>query len=212
MFISQLAPKIISEEFQTRIADFNEHLNSWGECNEIFILKTDLAFKLGTGEVDDMCYTLEKDLSKCVLNRYGVVRLFGAFRKQCPFFKVSPNWDSIIKKVDVLPDKYMNKNDSVNKGRHTAPRTSNNSDALPTSSPASAPTPAPAPAPVPAPASMTYAQAAASHFPERPHNNSNTARQWGAFRSPPDSLSPQNSRTMTLRATCGAARACAGCW
>lgn len=74
IFISQLAPTILSEEFQARIDYFNEHLNDWGERNEISVLKTDLAFNLGTGEVDDMWYTLDKNLSKCVLNRYGVTR------------------------------------------------------------------------------------------------------------------------------------------
>lgn len=213
IFISQLAPTIISEEFQARIADFNEHLNNWGECNEISILQTDLTFKLGTGEVDDMCYTLDKDSSTCVLNRYGVVRLFSAFRKQCPSFKVSRNWDSIKKNVGVLPDKYMNKNDNVNRGRHTAPRTPNTRHVLPSPSPAPAPAPAPAPTPAPAPAPTpaptptplstlaptTYAQAAASHFPERPHIILNTARQWGAVRSAPNSIPQRNTRTTTLR-------------
>lgn len=74
IFISQLAPTILSEEFQARIDYFNEHLNDWGERNEISVLKTDLAFNLGTGEVDDMWYTLDKNLSKYVLNRYGVTR------------------------------------------------------------------------------------------------------------------------------------------
>lgn len=49
IFVSQLAPTITSKEFQARIADFNEHLNNWGESNEISIIKPDLAFKLGTG-------------------------------------------------------------------------------------------------------------------------------------------------------------------
>ncbi|KAG0726512.1 hypothetical protein GWK47_036376 [Chionoecetes opilio] len=33
IYISQLAPTIISEEFQARIADCNEHLNQWWESN-----------------------------------------------------------------------------------------------------------------------------------------------------------------------------------
>lgn len=95
VFVSQLAPSISSDEFQARIADFNEHLNKWGESNEIFIIKTNLAFRFGTGEVDDLCYNLARDSSGCILNRHGVLRLLHTFSRQCPSFKLSPKWDNI---------------------------------------------------------------------------------------------------------------------
>lgn len=113
IYVSQLAPTICSEDFQARVADFNEHLNKWGESNNINIIKTALGFKLGTGEVDDSCYEFTRQSCGCILNRHGVVRLLKCFNKQYPAFKLSLKRDTkryndeLIRKndkVDVLPN------------------------------------------------------------------------------------------------------------
>lgn len=128
IFISQLAPTIISEEFQARIGDLNELLVKWGESNEISIIKTDLAFRFGTGEVDDLCYGLGRESSGCVLNRYGVVRLLNTFSRQCPSFKLSTKWDSIKKSLGVSHtsnNRNDKRNDNVSPGAYK-PRTASN--------------------------------------------------------------------------------------
>ena len=94
IYVSQLAPTISSEDLQARVADFNEHLNKWGESNNIHIIKTTLGFKLGTGEVDDSCYEFTRQSHGCILNRNGVVRLLKCVNKQYPAFKLSSKWDS----------------------------------------------------------------------------------------------------------------------
>ena len=48
-----------------------------------------------------MCYDFASESSKCVLNRYGVVRLFSIFSRQCPSFKLSFKWDSVKYNVGV---------------------------------------------------------------------------------------------------------------
>ena len=75
IFIYQLAPTTLSEDFQAKTADSNKRLNSWGKSNEICTLKTVLDFKLGNGEVDDMCYDFTRESSVFFFLRYGVVRL-----------------------------------------------------------------------------------------------------------------------------------------
>ena len=57
--VCQLAPTLLSQETQAKIGDLNEHLRMWCDSNNISIIKTDPAFRLGTGEIDDMCYDME---------------------------------------------------------------------------------------------------------------------------------------------------------
>ena len=130
-------------------------------------MKTDLAFKLGTGEVDDMCYDFASESSKCVLNRHGVVRLFSTFSRQCPSFKLSFKWDSIKNNVGVPLNTNYKRNDEVlpkvNRGTYTAPRAASHNAVVRHPSP-------------PRPSSTTYAQAAAAVY-HIPRLDSTTARQ-----------------------------------
>ena len=83
------------DEYEELINCFNNNLDSWGSNNNISILKTDLPFRLGTDEVDFMCYHSENNNPGIFLNRIGVIRLFTALSKQCTFFKLCKEWSTL---------------------------------------------------------------------------------------------------------------------
>ena len=86
----------------------------WGASNGVSVIKSNLKFRLGTGEVDRLCYntSLSED-EDCFLNRYGVIRLLDAIDKQCTVFDLSENWDSIIRQITATP--YISRNQSDHK-------------------------------------------------------------------------------------------------
>lgn len=59
IYVCQAVPTPMSPDFQAIIADYNEHLIKWGDTNGLAIIKTALNFKLGTGELDDLCFNME---------------------------------------------------------------------------------------------------------------------------------------------------------
>ena len=60
LFVCELAP-CLNEELNNKIDNFNENLKKWSDVNGIKMVKTNLSFKLGTGEVDDMCFNHENE-------------------------------------------------------------------------------------------------------------------------------------------------------
>ena len=101
--ICQIVPTLLSEDTQAKIGDFNEHLRIWSESNCIPIIKTDSNFRLGTGEVDDMCYDMESDTPGSTLNRLGIIRLLSTITKQCPASNICKNIDNIKKQTLMTP-------------------------------------------------------------------------------------------------------------
>ena len=91
--IHELAPIARVEEFDERINHFNNQLSTWSENNGVTVIKTNLQFRLGTGDVDRMCYS--ENNGGNFLNRFGIIRLLNIIAKQCPFFKLDINWDKI---------------------------------------------------------------------------------------------------------------------
>ena len=75
IYVCQLAPTLLSQDTQAKIGDFNEHLRIWCDLNNISMIKTEPVFRLGTGEVDDMCYDMEGVTPGSILNRIGIIRL-----------------------------------------------------------------------------------------------------------------------------------------
>ena len=65
--------------------------------NRIHIINFDPAFKLGTGEIEDMRYDMESDSPGSTLKRLGIIRLFGTINKQFPHINIFNNIDSIKK-------------------------------------------------------------------------------------------------------------------
>ena len=55
LYVCELAPSF-NENIDDKITNFNEKLNQWSQVNGIKVIKTNLNFKLGTGETDEMCY------------------------------------------------------------------------------------------------------------------------------------------------------------
>ena len=93
-------PSLKVDILQAKIADLNEHILKWSEANEIPIIKPDLAFRLGTGDVDDMCYGVNDKYPGSTLNRFGALRLLGIIAKQCPTFHQCRNLCNVQNEVD----------------------------------------------------------------------------------------------------------------
>ncbi len=99
--ICQLVPTLLSQDIQAKIGDLNEHLKQWGISNSIPIINTVPAFRLGTGELDDMCYDMIGSKPGSTLNRLGVVRLLSSIQKQCRDFKLCSNWEKVKRSAKI---------------------------------------------------------------------------------------------------------------
>ena len=86
LFVSELAPSL-NESIDNKISNFNDKLDQWSSVNGIKVIKMNLSFKLGTGEVDEMCYEAENGKAGTILNRYGTLRLLSVINKQCKCLK-----------------------------------------------------------------------------------------------------------------------------
>lgn len=84
-YVCQVVPTPMSQDIQAKIADYNEHLTKWGDTNGLAIIKTALSFKLGTGELDDLCCNMEIG-NISALNRLGIIRLLATIKSQCTDF------------------------------------------------------------------------------------------------------------------------------
>ena len=74
--------------------------NSNGELATL--LETQPSFKVGTGEVDDLCFYVDNDNPGIFLNRYGVTRLLTTINKQCTYLKLCNDW-SKVSREQMLP-------------------------------------------------------------------------------------------------------------
>lgn len=90
IYVCELVPTL-DGEMLPKINELNSELEKWTSGNNINLIKTDLPFRLGTGDVDDMCL---EDFGKegcSVLSRYGVIRLLSEIEKQYPLLNVCEN-------------------------------------------------------------------------------------------------------------------------
>lgn len=97
IFVCQIVPPNVSQDLKESIEYFNDHLLKWGETNGINILKITQNFKLGTGELDDLCF--ENDASGEVFSRIGIIRLLDTVANQCSEFKLCKNWKQVKKSL-----------------------------------------------------------------------------------------------------------------
>lgn len=88
LFVCELAPSL-QVDLDQRINRYNEKLKDWCSVNGVNLIKTNLNFKMGTGDIDELCFDDQDDGSVLHLNRHGALRLLSAINKQCDFFKVS---------------------------------------------------------------------------------------------------------------------------
>ena len=69
----------------------------WSYNNSIQIIETDLPFKVGTGEIDEMCIDFCEQTKEYILNRYGVVRLLDTITKQYPELDICHTRNELLK-------------------------------------------------------------------------------------------------------------------
>ena len=58
-----------------------------------FFIENFLAFKLGTGEVDETCFDMRGENSGVFLSRPGAIRLLSTIVKSCKQFCLRENWN-----------------------------------------------------------------------------------------------------------------------
>ena len=92
IYVCELLPSA-KYELDSKINDYNKKLIEWSVTNGVTVIKINLSFKYGTGEVDCACFMGGESVSDVeYLNRKGVLRLLTAVSKQCMFFKVKVGW------------------------------------------------------------------------------------------------------------------------
>ncbi|KAK4294401.1 hypothetical protein Pmani_032972 [Petrolisthes manimaculis] len=94
VYVCNVVPYSTHEDIQERIEGFNNDVVKWAETNGIPVIDTVPTFTLGTGELDDLCFDKKTGLHS-TLNRLGVIKLLGTINKQCPQFKLCPNWEEV---------------------------------------------------------------------------------------------------------------------
>ena len=95
IYICEIAPVMQVEEYDEKINNYNNKLSSWSVENGVTMIKTNLLFRLGTGEVDLMCFDDNVESEGVFLNRYGILRLLNAVCKQCSHFKLCQNKEEL---------------------------------------------------------------------------------------------------------------------
>ena len=93
--VCELFPTLRPDEFEDIVNYHNTQLVEWGSANEISVLKCKLSFRLGTGEVDEMCFQTTNETPGIFLTRCGVIRLLESINKQCKDFKLCDEWGKI---------------------------------------------------------------------------------------------------------------------
>ncbi len=128
IYVCQLAPTLLSQDTQAKIGDFNEHLRIWCDLNNISVIKTEPVFKLGTGEVDDMCYDMEGVTPGSILNRIGIIRLLTFVTKQCPHFSICKDIERLKKTPQNALTSPIFTNNQHNRNRNQTYLPSNSTD------------------------------------------------------------------------------------
>ena len=118
LFACELVPDI-DVEINNKIDSFNEKLQQWTTANGVELIKTNINFKLGSGEIDEICYDV--NVATCpTLNRYGVVRLLKTINKKCKFLELNEhfmNRKNNMKVYESISDKFIERN--LNPDRNT---------------------------------------------------------------------------------------------
>ena len=112
IYVCELVPSLKEDENLTKIKNYNKGMIEWCFKNNINIIKTDLPFRLGTGELDEMCFTTNEDTSDVTLNRFGVLRLLNTISKQYPDINLCSDAKEL--KLDQNPPRNIRYNRSDN--------------------------------------------------------------------------------------------------
>ena len=90
IFACELAPNL-NNDLDSKITQYNEKLREWCTDNGITFIRTNLSFRLGTGDFDDNCFSFDDRYSRSVMNRHGVLRLLAAIHKERSILKSDGN-------------------------------------------------------------------------------------------------------------------------
>ncbi|MEL6988692.1 MAG: SGNH/GDSL hydrolase family protein, partial [Bacteroidota bacterium] len=96
----KLFPTLKEDEYGDKIKYFNELLGDWSSVNGINIIDCDSAFRLGNGEIDDMCYDFDFNNEGVFLNRFGVKRFLSSLVLKCNDFTLCDEWNVIKRTHD----------------------------------------------------------------------------------------------------------------
>lgn len=88
LFTCELVPNL-EKDLDDKINCYNEKLKEWTTVNGVKLINTNLNLKLGTGDIDEMCFSDEEPIT--VLNRCGVLKLLSAIDKQYKHLKLYEN-------------------------------------------------------------------------------------------------------------------------
>ena len=103
--ICELAPIPSVLDFDEHINNFNNQLATWSADNGVSTIKTNLQYRLGTGDVDHMCFNPSEtnECSRNFLKRHGIIRLLSIISKQCPSLELNENWENIMSQRLPIP-------------------------------------------------------------------------------------------------------------
>ena len=79
--ICELVSNDINSDLSERVEHFNIKLIEWCAKNSVTVVKTELSFRLGTGEMDVNCF--DDGTTETTLSRIGTIRLLEAIDKTC---------------------------------------------------------------------------------------------------------------------------------
>ena len=73
VYVCKIVPSL-QQDVHAKIEDYNNHLAKWGETNRISVIDPVPTFKLGTGDLNDLCFDKKTD-SYSTLNILGAIKL-----------------------------------------------------------------------------------------------------------------------------------------
>ena len=94
--ICELAPIPNACDYDEHINNFNNQVATWSTNNGVSVIRTNLQFRLGTGEVDYMCFNDTSESENNFLNRFGIIRLLNVISKQFSSLELHENWEIIM--------------------------------------------------------------------------------------------------------------------
>lgn len=128
VYVCQVVPLPTCQDVNDKIEDYNEQLTKWGEANGIKVIKTVPTFKLGTGELEELCFDIKND-SYFTLNRLGAIKLLSTIKRQCPEFHLCTKWEQVKRTINMHNTQRREKpsteaHNPMPTSRATAPRAS----------------------------------------------------------------------------------------
>ena len=118
-------PISTTQNIQIKINEYNEHLEKWCDTNGVEIIRLVPTFKLGTGDLDDLCFDKVNGKLPLVINRLGAVKLLDALNNRCPNFHLCSDWNTLKRNSIVSRNTTQKDNSHKQKTytQHTVERT-----------------------------------------------------------------------------------------